>query len=151
MVKFTIKKQNKPMAPTILDRGLPICGLRPIHVCEWVHDYFNSAYRSFETWFIFYKIDCQFNAKPSEKDQNLPGIQTRDLWISTQQIANPADQVHNSTSGRKNLRIFFERTHFFFRKYNKLCTEISGKKKPAISLKTGSFRQLFEINGNCLK
>jgi hypothetical protein len=25
---------NKPMAPTILERGLPICGLRPNHVCE---------------------------------------------------------------------------------------------------------------------
>jgi hypothetical protein len=27
-------KKNKPMAPTILERGLPICGLRPNHVCE---------------------------------------------------------------------------------------------------------------------
>jgi hypothetical protein len=26
------KKINKPMAPTILERGLPICGLRPNHV-----------------------------------------------------------------------------------------------------------------------
>jgi hypothetical protein len=26
-------KKNKPMAPTILERGLPICGLRPNHVC----------------------------------------------------------------------------------------------------------------------
>jgi hypothetical protein len=25
---------NKPMAPTILERGLPICGLRPNHVCK---------------------------------------------------------------------------------------------------------------------
>jgi hypothetical protein len=32
---FTLqKKKNKPMAPTILERGLPICGLRPNHVCE---------------------------------------------------------------------------------------------------------------------
>jgi hypothetical protein len=29
-----IKIKNKPMAPTILERGLPICGLRPNHVCE---------------------------------------------------------------------------------------------------------------------
>jgi hypothetical protein len=25
---------KKPMAPTILERGLPICGLKPNHVCE---------------------------------------------------------------------------------------------------------------------
>jgi hypothetical protein len=25
---------KKPMAPTIIERGLPICGLRPNHVCE---------------------------------------------------------------------------------------------------------------------
>jgi hypothetical protein len=29
-------------------------------------------------------MDCQFNTKPSEKDHDLPGIQTRDLWISSQ-------------------------------------------------------------------
>jgi hypothetical protein len=28
-------KKNKPMAPTKVERGLPICGLiRPNHVCE---------------------------------------------------------------------------------------------------------------------
>jgi hypothetical protein len=37
------------MAPTILERGLPICGLRPNHVCD------------------------VSNAKPSEKDHELPG------------------------------------------------------------------------------
>jgi hypothetical protein len=42
-------------------------------------DFSNSAYRSFETWFIFYKMDCQSHAKPSEKDHDLPGIRTRDL------------------------------------------------------------------------
>jgi hypothetical protein len=71
------------MAPTILERGLPICGLRPNHICE-VSLFSNSSYRSFETWFIFYKMDCQSNAKPSEKDHDLPGIRTRDLWISSQ-------------------------------------------------------------------
>jgi hypothetical protein len=60
------------MAPTILQRGLSI------------FDFFNFAYRSFEIWFIFYKMDCQSNAKPSEKDYDLPGIRTRDLWISSQ-------------------------------------------------------------------
>jgi hypothetical protein len=30
-------------------------------------DFSNSAYRSFETWFIFYKMDCHTNAKSSEK------------------------------------------------------------------------------------
>jgi hypothetical protein len=30
---WTLNK-NTPMAPTILQRGLPICGLRPNHVCE---------------------------------------------------------------------------------------------------------------------
>jgi hypothetical protein len=39
-------------------------------------DFSNSAYRSFETWFIFYKMDCQSHAKPSEKDHDLPGIRT---------------------------------------------------------------------------
>jgi hypothetical protein len=29
-------------------------------------------------------MDCQFNAKPSEKDHDLPMIQTRDLWIGSQ-------------------------------------------------------------------
>jgi hypothetical protein len=27
-------KKNKSMAPIILEKGLPICGLRPNHVCE---------------------------------------------------------------------------------------------------------------------
>jgi hypothetical protein len=72
------------MAPTILERGLPICGLRTNHEYELVDDCFNSAYRSFDQWFIFYKMDCQSNAKPSEKDHDLPGIRTRDLWISRQ-------------------------------------------------------------------
>jgi wobble nucleotide-excising tRNase len=31
---FIAMIKNKPMAPTILERGLPICGLRPSHVCE---------------------------------------------------------------------------------------------------------------------
>jgi hypothetical protein len=61
------------MAPTILDRGLPICGLRPNRACELVDDFFNFAYRSFKTWFIFYKMACQSNVKPSEKDHDLPG------------------------------------------------------------------------------
>jgi hypothetical protein len=29
-----VRHRLKPMAPTILERGLPICGLRPNHVCE---------------------------------------------------------------------------------------------------------------------
>jgi hypothetical protein len=29
-----LKLKNKPMAPKILERGLPICGLRPNNVCE---------------------------------------------------------------------------------------------------------------------
>jgi hypothetical protein len=48
-----------------------------------VDDFSNSSYRSFETWFIFDKMNCQSNAKPSEKDHDLPEIQTRDLWISS--------------------------------------------------------------------
>jgi hypothetical protein len=36
-------KKNKPMAPTILEIGLPICGLRLNHVCKYVGDFFNSA------------------------------------------------------------------------------------------------------------
>jgi hypothetical protein len=34
--------------------------------------------------YFFYKMDCQSNAQPSEKDHDLPGIRTRDLWISSQ-------------------------------------------------------------------
>jgi hypothetical protein len=75
----TLIKKNKPMAPTILERGLPICGLRPNHIC----DFSNSSCRSFETWFIFYKMDCKSNAKPSEKNHDLPGTRTRNLWISS--------------------------------------------------------------------
>jgi hypothetical protein len=33
---------------------------------------------------FFTILDCQSNAKPSEKDHNLPGIRTRDLWSSSQ-------------------------------------------------------------------
>jgi hypothetical protein len=33
---------------------------------------------------FFTRLDCQSNAKPSEKDYDLPGIRTRDLWISSQ-------------------------------------------------------------------
>jgi hypothetical protein len=32
---WRIMRLVKPMAPTILERGLPICGLRPNHVCAW--------------------------------------------------------------------------------------------------------------------
>jgi hypothetical protein len=38
---------------------------------------------------FFTRLDCQSNAKPSEKDHDLPGTRTRDLWISslhTQQL-----------------------------------------------------------------
>jgi hypothetical protein len=34
--------------------------------------------------FFFTGLDCQSNANPSEKDHDLPEIQTRDLWISSQ-------------------------------------------------------------------
>jgi hypothetical protein len=30
------------------------------------------------------RLDCQSNAKPSEKDHDLPGTRTRDLWSSSQ-------------------------------------------------------------------
>jgi hypothetical protein len=29
-------------------------------------------------------FNCQSNAKPSEKDHDLPGTRTRDLWIGSQ-------------------------------------------------------------------
>jgi hypothetical protein len=47
--------KNKPMAPKILERGIPICGLRPNHVCEVSRCLFQLRMWSFETWFIFYK------------------------------------------------------------------------------------------------
>jgi hypothetical protein len=58
MSPFYLK--HKPMAPTILERAP-----------NFADDFFNSAYRSLETWFIFYKMDCQSNTKPSEKDHDL--------------------------------------------------------------------------------
>jgi hypothetical protein len=87
------------MAPTILERGLPICGLRPNQTMnvKQVDDFSNSSYRSFETWFIFYKMDFQSNAKPSEKDHDFPGIQTRDLWISSQHC-QPLHQIGASAA-----------------------------------------------------
>jgi hypothetical protein len=33
---------------------------------------------------FFTSLDCQLNAKPSEKDHDLPGIRTRDLWSNSQ-------------------------------------------------------------------
>jgi hypothetical protein len=33
---------------------------------------------------FFTRLDCQSNAKPSEKDHDLPEIRTRDLWSSSQ-------------------------------------------------------------------
>jgi hypothetical protein len=30
------------------------------------------------------QMDCQSNAKPSEKDHDLPGIRTQDLWSNNQ-------------------------------------------------------------------
>jgi hypothetical protein len=33
---------------------------------------------------FFTRLDCQSNVKLSEKDHDLPGIQTRDLWSSSQ-------------------------------------------------------------------
>jgi hypothetical protein len=33
---------------------------------------------------FFTRLDCQSNAKPSEKDHDLREIQTRDLWSSSQ-------------------------------------------------------------------
>jgi hypothetical protein len=40
------------------------------------------------------RLDCQSNAKPSEKDHDLPGIRTRDLWISSQHT----QPLHNARS-----------------------------------------------------
>jgi hypothetical protein len=104
------------MALTILERGLSICGLRHNHVCEQVDDFFNSVYRSFEIWFIFYKMNCQSNAKLSEKDHDLPGIRTRDLWSSSQHT----QPLHHL--GRLHL------TEYLFRWnrkiFEKICTDI---------------------------
>jgi hypothetical protein len=33
---------------------------------------------------FFRRLDCQSNAKPSEKDHDLTGIRTRDIWSSSQ-------------------------------------------------------------------
>jgi hypothetical protein len=33
---------------------------------------------------FFIRLNCQSNAKPSEKDHELPGIRSRDLWSSSQ-------------------------------------------------------------------
>jgi hypothetical protein len=33
---------------------------------------------------FFTRLDYQSNAKPTEKDHDLPGIRTRDLWIISQ-------------------------------------------------------------------
>jgi hypothetical protein len=39
-----------------------------------IDEFFNSAYTSFETWFIFYKTGLSIhNDKPSERDHDLPG------------------------------------------------------------------------------
>jgi hypothetical protein len=33
---------------------------------------------------FFIRLDCQSNTDPSDKDHDLPGTQTRDLWSSSQ-------------------------------------------------------------------
>jgi hypothetical protein len=69
--------KNKPMAPTILERGLPICGLRPNHVCEVSRRLFQLriGIGHARHGLFFIRLDCKSNAKPSEKekDHNLPG------------------------------------------------------------------------------
>jgi hypothetical protein len=42
---------------------------------------------------FFTRLDCQSNAKPSEKDHDLPGNRTRDLWNSSQHTHQPLHQV----------------------------------------------------------
>jgi hypothetical protein len=49
---------------------------------------------------FFTRLDCHSNAKPSEKDHDLPGIRTRDIWISSQhtQPLNHLGRLNNIRS-----------------------------------------------------
>jgi hypothetical protein len=38
---------------------------------------------------FFTRLNCQSNAKPSEKDHDLPGIRARGLWSSSQHTQPP--------------------------------------------------------------
>jgi hypothetical protein len=67
------KIKKKPMAPTILERGLPICGLSlTMYVSKSMTfptpHMGHSRHGSF-----FTRLDCQSNGKPSHKDHDLLG------------------------------------------------------------------------------
>jgi hypothetical protein len=45
-------------------------------------------------------MDCQSNAKPSEKDHDLPRIRTRDLWIISQHSVWENEKLKNDRSNQ---------------------------------------------------
>jgi hypothetical protein len=67
-----------------LERGLPICGLRPNRVVNKSMTFAIPHIGHSRHGLFSIRLDCQSNAKPSEKDHDLPGIRTRDLWSSSQ-------------------------------------------------------------------
>jgi hypothetical protein len=67
---------------TILERGLPICGLRPNRLTNKLILTISTPHIGHSRHGLFFaRLDCQSNAKPSEKDHDLLGIRTRDLFI----------------------------------------------------------------------
>jgi hypothetical protein len=59
----------------ILERDLPICVLRHNRVCEYVNLTFSTPHIGHSRHGLFFtRLDCQSNAKPSEKDHDLPRI-----------------------------------------------------------------------------
>jgi hypothetical protein len=69
------KWKNRANGPTILERGLPICGLRPYMVSKCSKSItISTPHIGHSRHGLFFKrLDYQYNAKPSEKAVTMAG------------------------------------------------------------------------------
>jgi hypothetical protein len=95
------------MAPTLLERGLPICDLRrnlilTPHIGHSRHGLFFTIF------------NCHSIVKPSEKDHDLPGVQTQTIGLAVS-IPNHYTILITSikTENFLRFRVFQKNSSFF--------------------------------------
>jgi hypothetical protein len=76
---------------TILERGLPICGLRPHHITMHENKSMTlpTPHIGYSRHGLFFKrLDCQSNAKPFEKNHDILRSRIRDLSMQSWYFAS---------------------------------------------------------------
>jgi hypothetical protein len=87
------------MAPTFLERGLPVSGLRPNPILIFLTPHIGYSRHGL----FFTILDCHSNVKPSEKNHDLPGAQTRTIGLAVS-IPNHYTILITSIKTEKYLR-----------------------------------------------